>query len=299
MKSKYHFINCDTGLPFGGRGLRPELSKRPRLGGLNQLSEITIRILRYKPGHTDPPKYQNFTLEVHPDLSVLDCMEKIRLEQDSTLMYRHSCHHASCGTCACKINGTERLACTTRVKELNTETITLEPLDGFPCLGDLVVDMQKFFEEFSEEWTYLKQIANPESTRMPSGLKQFTHFENCIECGACVSACPVNQKTKKFIGPAALSAINIEIGKHTEKDEALISLAGSKRGVTLCEQALNCSRVCPTGVYPARHIEDLRMCLKLFALASNNYLKTGSEKTNEARPNTYYGDGRKWFKPES
>ena len=122
------------------------------------MNKIKFRIQRYKPGYIDPPKYQNFTLEVQPDISVLDCLERIRLEQDSSLMYRHSCHHSSCGTCACKINGTERLACTTRVKELNTETITLEPLDGFTCLGDLVVEMQKFFIDFSEEWINLKQV---------------------------------------------------------------------------------------------------------------------------------------------
>jgi succinate dehydrogenase / fumarate reductase iron-sulfur subunit len=160
-----------------------------------------------------------------------------------------------------QINGTERLACTTKVYDFNTELITLEPLKGFTCQGDLVVDMHEFFEEFSEDWTYLKRIKNPEPTRMPPGIKQFTRFENCIECGVCVSACPVNQKTETFIGPAALAAINNELQKHPQKDEKLISLAGSKRGVTLCEQALSCSRVCPTGVYPARHISDLRKLL--------------------------------------
>ena len=159
------------------------------------------------------------------------------------------------------INGTERLACTTKVYDLNTELITLAPMKGFPCQGDLVVDMHEFFAEFSGDWTYLKRIKNPESTRMPPGIQQFTRFENCIECGACVSACPVNPKNKKFIGPAVLSAINIEIGKHPPKDEKLISLAGSQRGAVLCEQALNCSRICPAGVYPARHISDLRKLL--------------------------------------
>jgi len=46
-----------------------------------------------------------------------------------------------------------------------------------------------------------------------------------------------------------------------EKVEELVSLAKNNRGVTLCERALNCSRVCPTGVYPARHIADLRRLL--------------------------------------
>ena len=225
------------------------------------MRKITFRILRHKPGQIEPPQYQNFDLQALPHMTVLDCLEKIRLEQDSTLMYRHSCHHSSCGTCACIINGTQRLACTSKVYDLNTELITMGPLKGFTCQGDLVVDMQEFFEEFSKDWTYLKRIKNPEPTRMPPGIKQFTRFENCIECGACVSACPINQKTEKFIGPAALAAINNELQKHPQKDEKLISLAGSKRGVTLCEQALSCSRVCPTGVYPARHISDLRKLL--------------------------------------
>ena len=220
--------------------------------------KITFRILRFKPGRIDPPQYQNFDLEVIAPMTVLDCLEKIRQEQDSTLMYRHSCHHTSCGTCACIINETERLACSTKVLDLNTELITLSPLKGFTCQGDLVVDMQEFFKEFSENWACLKQIGNPKPSRMPPGIEQFMQFENCIECGACVSACPVNQKTKKFLGPAALSAINIELGKHPEKDEKLISLARSDRGVALCEQALNCSRVCPTAVYPARNILDLK-----------------------------------------
>ena len=225
------------------------------------MHKVKFRILRYKAGHIDPPRYQNFDLEVSPHMTVLDCLEKIRLEQDSTLLYRHSCHHSSCGTCACIINGTERLACTTGVQELNSDVITLEPLKGFTCLGDLVVEMQDFFEQFSQDWTYLKQIENPEPAQMPVGISQFLRFENCIECGACVSSCPVNQKAKKFIGPAVLSAVNLELKKHPEKKEEHMSLAGNQRGVSLCEQALNCSRVCPTGVYPARQITDLRRLL--------------------------------------
>jgi succinate dehydrogenase / fumarate reductase iron-sulfur subunit len=62
--------------------------------------KITFRILRYKPGRIDPARFQEFTLDVDPDSSVLDALETIRLQQDSSLMYRHSCHHSSCGTCA-------------------------------------------------------------------------------------------------------------------------------------------------------------------------------------------------------
>jgi succinate dehydrogenase/fumarate reductase-like Fe-S protein len=53
--------------------------------------KTTLRILRYKAGHIDPPRYQEFSLEADPDMSVLEALEAIRLKQDSTLMYRHSC----------------------------------------------------------------------------------------------------------------------------------------------------------------------------------------------------------------
>ncbi|MCP4625728.1 MAG: succinate dehydrogenase/fumarate reductase iron-sulfur subunit [bacterium] len=221
-------------------------------------TQVTFKILRFKPGHIDPPRFQEFTLDVDPKTSVLDGLEKIRIEQDNTLMYRHSCHHSSCGTCACKINGVERLTCITQISELEGDTISLAPLAGFKPLGDLVVDMKRFYDNLSEDWTYLKKTENAKSTVLPTGISQYTRFENCIECGACVSACPVSHKNSTFIGPAVLAALNCELKKTTQLAKNLMAVAGGKRGQHLCERALNCSRVCPTGVYPARHIADLR-----------------------------------------
>ena len=115
---------------------------------------VTFRILRYKPNRIDPPRFQDFSLKIELDMSVLDALEKIRLEQDNTLMYRHSCHHSSCGTCACKINGKERLTCITKISDLDEDTITLTPLEGFKPIGDLVVDVTRFYKDYSGKWTY-------------------------------------------------------------------------------------------------------------------------------------------------
>jgi succinate dehydrogenase / fumarate reductase iron-sulfur subunit len=223
---------------------------------------VTFRILRYKPNRIDPPRFQDFSLKIELDMSVLDALEKIRLEQDNTLMYRHSCHHSSCGTCACKINGKERLTCITKISDLDEDTITLTPLEGFKPIGDLVVDVTRFYKDYSGEWTYLRRSERMKSTRCPPGIKHFTRFENCIECGACISACPATHNSNAFLGPAVLAAVNNELKKSPEKSEDLLSMAGSKRGERLCERAVNCSRVCPSKVYPARHIADLRRFLE-------------------------------------
>ena len=150
--------------------------------------KVRFKVLRYKPGFIDPPRYDTFEVMVGPRTTVLDVLEDIRVDQDSTLMYRHSCHHASCGTCGYKINGQEGMGCVTNVLELGTDEVVVEPLDGLGRIVDLVVDMTDFYRDYSVEWTYLRDSEwHPESVKPPE-VDHYERFENCIECGCCVSA---------------------------------------------------------------------------------------------------------------
>ena len=221
--------------------------------------QVAFRISRYKADLIDPPRFYTYPLAVSESMSVLDALEKIRLTREPTLMYRHSCHHSSCGTCACLINGSERLACTTNVWALDNETVTVAPLNGFPRIGDLVMDMNPFFKDIDEDWTYLHPSQNRERGPGPgTGDRTFSRFEDCIECGSCVSACPVSRRTSEFMGPAALTALHREIEKLPSKRNILLERAKSERGADLCARVYECSRVCPTAVYPARHIAELK-----------------------------------------
>ncbi len=190
---------------------------------------------------------------------MLDALEWIRLTLDKSLLYRHSCHHGSCGTCACLINGRERLACTAMALELGSDTVVLEPLERMKRLGDLAVHPGRLFKEIPVDWSYLRESEwNPKGSP-PEGVDHYARFESCIECGACVSACPA---TQDFMGPAALAALNRERINRPEMVDELLKRAESERGVWRCERALECSRVCPAGVYPARHIMELRKALR-------------------------------------
>jgi succinate dehydrogenase / fumarate reductase iron-sulfur subunit len=223
---------------------------------------IRFKISRYKPGQVDPPRFQVFGLSLGPRATVLDALEELRTRHDPTLLYRHSCHHSSCGTCACRINGTERLACVTVVWDLDVQEVVLEPLAGFPRGGDLVVDMGPFYENLPPGRTYLRESEWNREASPAEGLTRYERFENCIECGACASACPVSQTPDGFIGPAGLAAISREIERGAGQAEDLIALARGGRGVWLCERATHCSKVCATEVYPARHIQKLRQRLE-------------------------------------
>lgn len=224
--------------------------------------KITFKISRYKAGVIDPPEVYAYVVSVKENMTVLDCLEKIRLEQEPTLMYRHSCHHSSCGTCACMVNGVQRLACVTNVWQLESVTVTVEPLHGFERIGDLAVNVEPVFQEISKDWSYLQSAEYIGEVPDESRPNRYTRFENCIECGSCISACPVTESENRFMGPAAMAAIHREILKSPRKKKELLKIAGGKRGEGWCQRALACSRVCPTKVYPARHIADLRRKLK-------------------------------------
>jgi succinate dehydrogenase / fumarate reductase iron-sulfur subunit len=230
-------------------------------------TNITFRVFRYRAGDPDSNHFEETTVPVDQATSVLDVLIALG-RKDRTLMIRHSCHHGSCGTCACRINGREHLACLTRVLELDSDVVTVEPLNKLGKLGDLVVDPADFFREYPSDWqTQRLSQANPDAAP-PEELAGYIRLENCIECGACVSACPVED----FLGPAVLAGLNRErlnrqrpdprCAAASDDDKPLLELAGGQRGVWKCRRALECSRVCPTAVYPARHIQELRNLLE-------------------------------------
>ena len=107
-----------------------------------------FRVQRFKQGDAAPHE-DRFEVEVGTRTTVLDGLVSIRRHQDPTLTLRHSCFHASCGTCGMRINGQERLACVTTIQELGAGEVVVQPLANAPVVSDLVVDMAPFYARFN------------------------------------------------------------------------------------------------------------------------------------------------------
>ena len=67
-------------------------------------------IFRFNPATDNMPHYQEYAVEAEPTDKVLDCMNKIRIEQDPSLAFRASCAHGICGSDAMVINDRARPA---------------------------------------------------------------------------------------------------------------------------------------------------------------------------------------------
>ncbi|MEK6221297.1 MAG: 2Fe-2S iron-sulfur cluster-binding protein, partial [Chloroflexota bacterium] len=109
--------------------------------------EITLRIFRYNPeaGRTKP-SFDSYVLDVDPTDRILDLLEFVKAYHDGTVSFRRSCAHGVCGSDAMRINGRNALACKVLVADLETDTITVEPLLGLKIIKDFIVDMEPFFD---------------------------------------------------------------------------------------------------------------------------------------------------------
>ena len=182
--------------------------------------------------------------EAQPSDSILDILERIRKDGKPDLLYRHSCHHGSCGSCGAMIGGTPRLLCLTKAGDLGSGTILLEPLAKMTEIEGIAVWPGSLFETLPDT-DYLRPV---ESGGDGSRL------EDCIECGICVAACPAAQP---FIGPAALAAVAMELMKHPARKLEMRAIADGPDGIKACQKAFECSRRCPQGVAPGRKITEL------------------------------------------
>jgi succinate dehydrogenase / fumarate reductase, iron-sulfur subunit len=225
-----------------------------------ETSPVTFRVFRFKEGDRNP-HHDRFEVEVGPQTSVLDGLVSIRRFQDPTLILRHSCFHASCGTCGMRVNGREVLACVTNVRALGASVVTVEPLANVgTLLADLVVEMDPFYERFAPMERPLVRHSELGAGSVPAeGVEAATRFENCIECGLCVSACPISSTDSRYIGPAALAAAwRVVSEPRTSSADRALAMADVEHGIWRCHTAFECTEACPSNVDPAGAIMQLR-----------------------------------------
>jgi len=221
-------------------------------------STRTLRVARFKRDGGEGGA-EDHEVPVDERTTVLEALRWVRVHEDPSLGIRHSCFHASCGTCGMLVNGREALACVTTIAELGDGAITVEPIANLPVLEDLVVDMAPFYDRFPPIHPIVRASeANPGSEAPPE-IGAFARFEDCIECGLCLSACPVAATDDSYVGPAALAYAQrlLEDARGADR-HAILAWADDDRAVWRCHAAFECTEACPSDVRPAQRIMALR-----------------------------------------
>ncbi|GGP87118.1 MULTISPECIES: succinate dehydrogenase iron-sulfur subunit [Streptomyces] len=227
---------------------------------------VTFRIRRFNPEISDEATWQDFQVEIDPKERVLDGLHKIKWELDGSLTFRRSCAHGICGSDAMRINGKNRLACKTLIKDLNPEKpITVEAIKGLTVLKDLVVDMDPFFQAYRDVMPFLVTKGNePTRERLQSAedRERFDDTTKCILCAACTSSCPVFWNDGQYFGPAAIvNAHRFIFDSRDEAGEQRLEILNDKDGVWRCRTTFNCTDACPRGIEVTKAIQEVKRAL--------------------------------------
>lgn len=233
------------------------------------MSNVTIRIKRYNPDMDKKPRWQDFSVELDNEKTILDALEEIKSDQDGTLSFRRSCRHAICGSCAMMVNRKNGLVCTKPLKEAGEETgffdakntVTIEPLPYLPVIKDLVVDQSVFWQQYEAVRPWLvpvDTIPTREFRMSQEEVDAMNGAETCIMCGACYSSCPVIAGNKSYVGPHALLKMFLRVMDPRDTEiEARLDQIATDNGAFRCHKVSNCIGACPKGLNPAQAISAL------------------------------------------
>ncbi len=209
----------------------------------------TFRIQRFIPGKDSAPRWQEFKIECTPNERILTALNRIKWEQDGSVSYRRSCGHAVCGSCGMTIQGSSRLACKTLVKDIPGDIIEVRPLQGFPVVKDLVVDMEHFFHKYRAIKPYFESYSPApvkERVQSPEDQQHIDDPAKCILCGCCTSSCPSFWKNDGYLGPAALlKAWRFVADTRDEAGAERLEQVNGTNGLWRCHLIFNCMEACP------------------------------------------------------
>ncbi len=239
--------------------------------------EVLFKVIRQQ--QNSSPVVQTYRLEAESSNTILDCLNRIKWEQDGTLAFRKNCRNTICGSCAMRINGRSALACKENIgseiarlqnipsakPEVNTiPEITVAPLGNMPVIKDLVVDMNSFWNNLEAVTPYVstaaRQVPEKEFLQTPEERSLLDQTGNCIMCGACYSECNAREVDPQFMGPHALAKAYRMVADSRDRttENRLESYNTGTQGVWGCTRCLYCDSVCPMDVAPLEQITKIK-----------------------------------------
>ena len=228
---------------------------------------ITFKINRFNPDDERRGHFmQEYQVEAKKGDTILDCLNRIKWKQDGSLTFRRSCRSGICGSCAMTIDGVNNLACEVQVMALKRDTITVEPLRGYPVVKDLVVSLDPLINGLLKVKPFMITKTPPptdqERLQSPEEREKLDGLYECILCGSCTSSCPSFWADKEYIGPHAfLKAYRFVADTRDEAPREHLGPLDDKHGLWRCHTIFNCVEACPKDLNPTKAISELKKAL--------------------------------------
>ncbi len=234
----------------------PEGAKKPK----------TFKVYRWDPDGGENPRVDSYTVDLEDcGPMVLDALIKIKNEIDPTLTFRRSCREGVCGSCAMNIDGTNTLACTKYIEDVEGDA-KVYPLPHMPVVKDLVPDLNQVYAQLASIEPWLKTTTPaPERERLqsPEEREKLDGLWECILCFSCSTSCPSYWwNGDRYLGPAVLLQAYRWIADSRDEftGERLDQLEDPFR-LYRCHTIMNCTKTCPKSLNPAKAIASIKQLM--------------------------------------
>jgi len=222
---------------------------------------LTLRVWR-QPGPQSEGGFVEYDAPgISEDMSFLEMLdivnERLADSGEEPITFDHDCREGICGTCSLMINGRahgpERGTATCQLhmrKFSDGDTIVIEPwrAEGFPVIRDLVVD-RSALDRIVEVGGYITVSPGsaPDANLIPVPkvvADAAMDAAACIQCGACVAACP-NSAANLFTAAkvAHLNLLPQGEPQRYERVEAMVDEMEQYFGS--CTNHGECEEACP------------------------------------------------------
>jgi succinate dehydrogenase iron-sulfur subunit len=233
----------------------------PKPEGAKRL--IEYRVYRYDPDSGQNPRLDTYFVDrdaVAP--MVLDGLIYIKNVIDPTLAFRRSCREGVCGSCAMNIDGTNTLACTKSMDDVDGP-VTVYPLPSQAVVKDLVPDLTTFYAQLRSIDPWLEtETPSPEKEWRQSHAdrEKLDGLYECILCACCSTSCPSYWwNGERYLGPAVLlQAYRWLIDSRDESTGPRLDHLEDPFRLYRCHTIMNCAQTCPKGLNPAKAIAEIK-----------------------------------------
>ncbi|MCZ6694741.1 MAG: succinate dehydrogenase/fumarate reductase iron-sulfur subunit [Bacteroidetes bacterium] len=238
------------------------------------VSKITLEVFRYRPDQETQPSFDSYEVPCEKDWVILDALNYIKDQIDGTLSYRWSCRMGVCGSCGMMVNGEPVLTCATFLNKFLPGPVKIEPLEHFPVVRDLIIEMSDFIGKLQKVKPWIvrkeeKSLEDGEYIQTPEQLGDYKQYSMCINCMLCYSACPVYGLEPEFVGPAVIAlAQRYNLDSRDQGKGEREEILSQDDGIWQCTFVGECSEVCPENVDPAGAIQRYKVA------ATNNWWKS-------------------------
>ena len=215
------------------------------------MQKATFRIWRGDPAGG---QFHDYSTEISEGMVVLDAVHHIQAEQANDLAVRWNCKAGKCGSCSAEINGMPKLMCMTRLNTLPLDQpVTVQPMQTFPLIKDLVTDVSWNFEvkKNIKKFKPRKPDAPDGTWRMAQeDVDRVQEFRKCIECFLCQDVCHVlreHHMHPQFIGPRYFVYVAALEMNPIDSEDRLEDLKNAQ-GIGYCNITKCCTKVCPESI---------------------------------------------------